>query len=56
MRPTSSVIHPQGRLASHPCGREHLAEGAGHRVQQEKPEEMTRRLLAFLNERGGGKI
>jgi pimeloyl-ACP methyl ester carboxylesterase len=28
----------------------HLVEGAGHWVQQEQPEQVTRLLLAFLRE------
>jgi pimeloyl-ACP methyl ester carboxylesterase len=34
----------------------HLVDGAGHWVQQEQPKEVTRLLLGFLQEHGGGKI
>jgi pimeloyl-ACP methyl ester carboxylesterase len=29
----------------------HLIDGAGHWVQQEQPDEVSRLLLAFLNDR-----
>jgi len=34
----------------------HLVDGAGHWVQQEQAQEVTRLLLGFLQEHGGGKI
>jgi pimeloyl-ACP methyl ester carboxylesterase len=34
----------------------HLVDGAGHWVQQEQPKQVTRLLLGFLQEHGGGKI
>jgi pimeloyl-ACP methyl ester carboxylesterase len=32
----------------------HLVDGAGHWVQQEQPEQVTRLLLQFLEARKGG--
>ena len=34
----------------------HLIDGAGHWVQQEQPEEVTRRLLAFLDQVGSRSL
>jgi pimeloyl-ACP methyl ester carboxylesterase len=45
----SNGHHASALLADHMLGC-HLIEGAGHWVQQEQPQEVSRLLLRFLHE------